>query len=79
MSLTVHEAAAERLAALKSDDEILWGVVANAGRGIGTTTRWGAVMEATGMGSTAAHLLCVRFGFDPDERVGTDPETEDEA
>lgn len=31
--------------------------------------RWVAVMETFAVGSTIAHELCHRFGFDPDEKV----------
>lgn len=31
--------------------------------------RWVAVHEAFSLGSTFAHQLCERFGFDPDEEV----------
>lgn len=62
-----------------ADERILWGVVANAGRlkTDGTQPRWAAVRDATGLGSTLAAELCGRFGFDPDELVGTEPEYPD--
>jgi len=31
--------------------------------------RWVAVMDTFALGSTYAHQLCRRFGFDPDEMV----------
>jgi hypothetical protein len=35
----------------------------------GYRPRWVAVMDTFAVGSTMAHELCTRFGFDPDERV----------
>jgi hypothetical protein len=56
------------------DERILWGLVANAGKTrngprAAKRERWIHVMEATGMGSTSAKELCIRFGFDPDELI----------
>lgn len=31
--------------------------------------RWVAVADTIAVGSTYAHLICRRFGFDPDEMV----------
>lgn len=31
--------------------------------------RWERVMTATGSGSTVAWQICVRFGFDPEEKI----------
>lgn len=31
--------------------------------------RWVAVKDVFCVGSTYAHLICLRFGFDPDEMV----------
>ena len=54
-----------------SDEKILWGIVANAGRlSNKRQARWVHVYEATGLGSTSAATLCRRFGFDPDKVVG---------
>lgn len=66
MSLTTDRVAALKLKALASDDKILWGVVANA-RPTRNKTRLQQVEKATGNGSTACALLCLRFGFDPYE------------
>lgn len=35
----------------------------------GWKPRWAAVMDTFMLGSTYAGQLCVRFGFDPDEKV----------
>lgn len=51
-------------------DRVAWGVVHNAGRRGGYAPRWLHVMHMTGLGSTSASALCVRFGTDPDEMVG---------
>jgi len=57
--------------AARSDDRILWGVVANAGRLSGRRKRrWSHVSDATGEGSTRSAELCRRFGFDPHEECG---------
>lgn len=32
--------------------------------------RWVRVMDRFALGSTYAHQLCRRFGFDPEEKVG---------
>lgn len=57
------------------DERILWGVVANAGRlSQRKAPRWAHVHEATGLGSTRSSGLCRRFGFDPDEAVGSEKE-----
>lgn len=34
-----------------------------------TTMRWVAVMDAFALGSTYAHMLCIRFGLDPDAQI----------
>lgn len=58
-----------------------WGVAANAGRGSCLRRpRWAHVMDATGLGSSMAHRLCVEAGFSPDDVCGgADPCREDEA
>jgi hypothetical protein len=54
-----------------SDAELLRRAVKNARarNSRGFNPRWAAVMCAFGLGSTYATQLCVRFGFDPDEKV----------
>lgn len=55
----------------RSDDRILWGIVANAGRlSNRRKQRWAHVHDATATGSSSCIELCRRFGFDPDEVVG---------
>lgn len=55
----------------KSDADLLADAVRNARsrRSRGYTRRWVAVMDTFACGSTLAHNLCARFGFDPDEEV----------
>jgi hypothetical protein len=54
-----------------TDDRILWGLVANAGRlGDRALPRWAWVSEACGLGSNSSAQLCRRFGFNPDQLVG---------
>ncbi len=56
---------------LEDARRVAGGVVANAGRlATKRKPRWSHVMDATGQGSTAAHVLCREHGFDPDEEVG---------
>lgn len=62
-----------------TDDRILWGVVANAGRLASVRQqRWVHVMDNTGLGSQASIALCRRFNFDPDEDCGEFPEPPEE-
>lgn len=56
---------------LDGDARALWGIVSNAGRlARQRKARWSHVVDATGLGSTAAQELCRRFGFHPDEECG---------
>ena len=54
-----------------SDEILLLRAVANCrNRHISVKhPRWVAVANAFAVGSTYAHLLCRRFGYDPDELV----------
>jgi len=55
-----------------SDDELLCRAVRNARSRVWQRVkhpRWVAVTESFTVGSTYAHLLCRRFGLDPDEKV----------
>lgn len=56
-----------------SDEELLRRAVAHARDGLSRKgekhPRWVAVMDSFALGSTYAHILCKRFGFDPDEMV----------
>lgn len=58
------------------DSELLGRAVRSArarhGRLGSKTERWVAIMDSFGLGSTFAHQLCRRFGFDPDELVAKD-------
>lgn len=65
--------------AVRADDRILWGVVANAGRlSRERKVRWSHVIDATGLGSTYSTDLCRRFGFDPNETIGGNADDGDE-
>lgn len=60
-------------AEIKRLHKVARGVVANAGRlSTKRKPRRSHVMDATGLGSTSALGLCLDYGFDPDEEVGTD-------
>ncbi len=54
-----------------SDEELVRRAIMSSGRPSprGNHYRWKAVMDTFGLGSTYAWQLCVRFGFDPDEKV----------
>ena len=54
-----------------SDEELIRRAIRTSGTPSprGRVPRWRAVMYTFGLGSTFAWQLCVRFGFDPDERV----------
>lgn len=56
-----------------SDEQLLRRAVANcrdkSAPSGGEHPRWVAVMDAFALGSTYAHQLCRRFGFDPNEMV----------
>lgn len=56
-----------------SDDKLLLRAVANCrsrnfNKGV-KHPRWIAIMDTFALGSTYAHMLCRRFGYDPDEMV----------
>lgn len=55
----------------KSDEQWVADAVRNARprKRRGPQARWVAVMDVFGCGSSYAHALCRRFGFNPDERV----------
>jgi len=56
---------------LMGDFEILWGVVANAGRMSNLPRkRWEYVRDATSLDWKSSVTLCYRFEFDPNEVVG---------
>lgn len=65
-NLTTDHDARDRRQAIVGDENILWGVVANA-RPTRTKTRVQQLQKATGNGSTVCALLCAQFGFDPYE------------
>ena len=53
------------------DDELVKRAIHSSGRpsSRGGHLRWQLVMDTFVLGSTYAQQLCVRFGFDPEERV----------
>lgn len=66
---------ARRVGGALTDDRLVWGVVANAGRlSRERKARWSHVSDVTGYGSNFSIDLCKRAGFDPDEVVGGDAE-----
>jgi len=54
-----------------SDEELIRRAIRASGKPSPRATqyRWRAVMMTFGLGSTFAEQLCLRFGFDPDEKV----------
>jgi hypothetical protein len=62
------------------DADLVKRAVRNAGRLVTPKrVRWAAVLDVFGTGSTWSMDLCRRFGLDPHERVGLDPEDDEEA
>lgn len=55
-----------------TDTDLVERAVRNAHRGHPKGVRWGHVADTFAVGSTSATELCVRFGVDPCEEVGTD-------
>lgn len=54
----------------ETDEELLRRAVRGARpRRPGKHPRWVAVMDTFALGSTRAHMLCVRFGLDAEEMV----------
>ena len=60
-------------------DDLVERAVRNAGHNREPQrVRWAYVRSTFGLGSTSSAGLCRRFGLDPDELVGTDPEEDGE-
>lgn len=56
------------------DADLVERAVRSAGHRDARGPRWAHVAHAFALGSTFSAQLCVRFGLDPDELVGADPE-----
>jgi len=64
---------------LPGDRELVARAVRNAKhRDQGVAPRWSAVADTFALGSTYATYLCRDHGLDPDEQIGSWPESEDD-
>ncbi len=61
-----------------SNTDYLCFVIEHAGsRSNRVQPRWSCVGELLGLGSTSSRNMCRRFGFDPDEAMGSFPNCEE--
>jgi len=60
------------------DADLVERAVRNAHIGRPKKVRWGHVADAFVLGSTFSWQLCKRFGLDPEEEVGEQPEVLEE-
>lgn len=57
---------------MRTDADFVSWVIEHAGeRSDRVKPRWSHVMGLLGLGSTSAYDMCRRFGFDPEEKMGS--------